>query len=499
LAKTNQLEELKQICSNAEAKAIQSAYTGQRWQLKLNSTHRAYSSIDELNQITSNYIRANDTSVTCMNELNASAEMADSKLSESNELLKQSTDLANNSNYLSEQVHKQDERLILLNESLALARNLTAKTNQTIRDVFNATVYVYDQLSNLPTIINDLNNNTLFLSSKKVECVEAIRNASRLLSLNALFSGSFNRPKSDSLLSGNYLAGEREQESNTTTPEIAANAEEYDGVVLSLVESYMSKISLTEGGGERYQNAVSKMLQLNNDTIRNNLAKLRTQLSELKLLVAHTRQILNDIAYPVNFTNSTVLYLKPHMDMQPSMSTFFSVYFKMRQLYAPIVLIYNESSFKEYMAVYVHNGMPCVQYKIGNNLTPTVLQIRARVNDDRWYKLETERIGKKIKLRLHDGYGEPAEVETESESDSVVFKLDPFSTKIVVGQFPLNQLSNDLRPLAAYNNQFEGLIDSVKINGHTHGLWNFVTATNVKPVRIKRPQWIENSNEDEEG
>lgn len=64
------------------------------------------------------------------------------------------------------------------------------------------------------------------------------------------------------------------------------------------------------------------------------------------------------------------------------------------------------------------------------------------------------------------------ESEMQSAENTVVFNLDPNGTKIVLGQFPVRIVSNELKTVTAYNNQFRSAMDDVKLNGHSYGLWN---------------------------
>lgn len=79
-------------------------------------------------------------------------------------------------------------------------------------------------------------------------------------------------------------------------------------------------------------------------------------------------------------------------------------------------------------------------------------------------------------------YGENsyAEADGESAQGSVVLNLDSNNAKFLLGQFPFANIPDDLRTVAAYNNQFRGAMDAFRFNGHQMGLWNYLQASNIK-------------------
>lgn len=102
------------------------------------------------------------------------------------------------------------------------------------------------------------------------------------------------------------------------------------------------------------------------------------------------------------------------------------------------------------------------------------------INNDQWHKLEIDRVGRVAKLRVHGEGSVLIEARAESVHTPVVLNLDSTNAKFVLGQFPFAQIPDDLRTIAAYNNQFRGAMDSFRFNGHQMGLWNYLQAKNIK-------------------
>ena len=261
----------------------------------------------------------------------------------------------------------------------------------------------------------------------------------------------------------------------------AENADPNDDTVPNgeqMLKSIENSIDSLKEKGPQVNATVKKLLEENN--FNSELERISKDIYDLKILIESTRQIANDIKVAVNFNDSTIINLKSPAEIQPSMSTSSSIYVKTREVYAPIALIYNESAPNEYVSLYINQGRPHLHYKLSSeDDTPTILSTDVPVNNGQWHKIEIDRVGKLATLKVHSEFG-TQETSKRSNDDSIVFNLDANGAKFVLGQFPFSELPNDLKTIAAYNNQFRGSMDAFKFNGQPLGLWNYMSAKNLK-------------------
>ena len=255
-----------------------------------------------------------------------------------------------------------------------------------------------------------------------------------------------------------------------------------DMIDLNIVDSIKGTIDGFKAKTARINAELNELQEKNN--LNDDLEKIRDEIYELKLLIASTRDIANEIKVAVNFSDKTFIQLRPSANLVPSMSTTGTFHIQTKDYFAPIAFIYNESNPNEYMSLNLQNGKPHFQYRLSNESFTSVMINRA-VNDGKWHKIEIERIGRRSKLSV-DYEGKTEIARGESSDHSVIFNIDPNGAKFILGQYPTNKLAAELETIAAYNSQFKGAIDDVKLNGHAYGLWSYEAAKNIKG-EPKRP------------
>lgn len=118
---------------------------------------------------------------------------------------------------------------------------------------------------------------------------------------------------------------------NSLRPESSSNPDEETGGGANdqqLVKSIENSIESLKASGPAINQTIKKLLDENNFNAE--LEKISKDIYDLRILIESTRQIANNIKVAVNFNESTVLNLKPPVDLHPAMSTTGSIYIKTR-------------------------------------------------------------------------------------------------------------------------------------------------------------------------
>jgi chromosome segregation ATPase len=95
-----------------------------------------------------------------------------------------------------------------------------------------------------------------------------------------------------------------------------------------LVASIENSIESLKANGPAINQTIKKLLDENNFNAE--LEKISKDIYDLRILIESTRQIANNIKVAVNFNDSTLLNLKPPVDLHPAMTTTGSIYIKTR-------------------------------------------------------------------------------------------------------------------------------------------------------------------------
>lgn len=443
-------QELRQKCLLAEQKAQTISQIGQNWKNKVEKSQEglvAFEMAQVYEKIADTLTSAHDKSVDLLkNYTNADKELED-LVKQTTELKSKGQELAQKANEEIEKKDKAETEYTNLNnqyQDLDKKSKDLAKNLEKIDQWINKTLSSDQTLSNLKT---ELDNQQTDLSKNEEKAADLIRKVQSLETLR----GSLPKPQN----------GEDESPSGE-----------------QLLKSIEISIDNLKSSSPKINDTIQDLLEQNN--FNSELELISKEIYDLKILIENTRQVVNEIKVAVNFTDSTVLNLKPPVDLHPSMSTSSSIYIKTKETFAPIALFYNESNPNEYISLYIKQGRPHFQYKLSSEgLEPNVLSTNSTINDGEWHKIEIERVGKLAKLKVYSENNYQEETKS-SEENSVVFNLDPNGAKFVLGQFPYSQIPNDLRTVAALNNQFRGAMDSARFNGQQLGLWNYISAKNIK-------------------
>lgn len=462
-------QDLRQKCIQAEQKAQSLAQTGQNWRqrvLQMQSGLAAYEVVQTYENIANKLNEAHRQSTETLRKYQA-AEIELEDLNKKADGLKETSERL--SQDTSEQLNKRGKLESDYDQLNRLYQDLDRKSRDLGKNLDKVEQWTAKTLTsddNLYKLQSELEAQQKELDESEEKAKELVRKVQSLDSL-------------------------RESLPNQQTDELDPTAPKGEQLLKSIessIESLKTQVPAI--------NSNVKSLMENND-FNVDLEKINKEIYELKMLIESTRQIANDIRVAVNFTDSSVISLKPSNDLHPSMITTSSVYIKTRELFAPIALIYNDSNPNEYVALYLQQGRPHFQYRLWSPVeensegsdydgkSANILSADQPINDGEWHKLEIERVGKVARLRVYSEYGQQ-EKSLVSQDDSVVFNLDPNGAKFILGQFPFDQMPNDLKTVAAYNNQFRGTMDSFKFNGQNLGLWNYVSARNIRGEKDRK-------------
>ncbi len=138
---------------------------------------------------------------------------------------------------------------------------------------------------------------------------------------------------------------------------------------------------------------------LNKSNVSKEFAEINQEFNEIRQLIEMTRRLANEIKYPVQLNDSSLIKLSTSAvseTLRPSLITKISLYLKTKETDAPIALVYNNELLpNQYILLYLKNGRPHVQYKFNNeSVFSKELSTDSQVNDNEWYKINFERIGK---------------------------------------------------------------------------------------------------------
>ncbi len=255
----------------------------------------------------------------------------------------------------------------------------------------------------------------------------------------------------------------------------------------------------TVSNAKKMNQSIDELRELNtgiNDRvskIANNYRNLDDKLDEvneiinnLKLLIESTRNIANEIKVAVKFRNTSYIKLRNAPVFMQSISNVGSLYLKTTDTNAPISVLYNKNEPNSYLSLYLKNGSPHLQYRLSEKAEVNTISATKQINDGNWYRLEVERIGRLARLKVFSEKDVLLSNDmSQSKDDNVVFNIDSMNANFYLGQFKFAddrvpfELQEALTYNGAFNNQFEGAIDTVTMNRHSFGLWNHEDAMDI--------------------
>ncbi|XP_075991137.1 laminin subunit alpha isoform X2 [Anticarsia gemmatalis] len=219
------------------------------------------------------------------------------------------------------------------------------------------------------------------------------------------------------------------------------------------------------------------------------------KLLKLKELIEQARTVANRIQVGVSFDSLTTLQPRlPDTVDEMSTSTHVSVYFKTKAENGLILYLGNpkdtmlrRTKSDDFMVIGVEKGYPYLVMDIGDSAesgrAPARIGSDKFVADNKWYQVIVDRVGRNVKLAIRESMDNGSADLTHSKEavlpgQHTIFNLDRQKSKLYVGGAPSDAKLQEVSFPA-----FEGQIEELMIGDTPVGLWNFVTADNLKGAR----------------
>ncbi|XP_060085431.1 laminin subunit alpha-like [Ylistrum balloti] len=223
------------------------------------------------------------------------------------------------------------------------------------------------------------------------------------------------------------------------------------------------------------------------DSVMGNITDLRE-----KIILA--RDEANRIRVGMEFLGNTTVALRnpPDVDLAGSYSRF-TTYIRTQQSDALLAYIGEEfipeRSAEDFLALELRDGRVMFKYDLGSG--PAEISHPWSVNDNKWYKVVVERIGKTGTLTVKRDVGVGVESVKASGNSSGIFtvlELKPVTTKFYLGGVP----STFMLPRSVMgSNYYEGAMEGVAFDSQPMGIWNFVYGDNNYVGAVERNVLVE--------
>ncbi|XP_021350179.1 laminin subunit alpha-like isoform X1 [Mizuhopecten yessoensis] len=266
---------------------------------------------------------------------------------------------------------------------------------------------------------------------------------------------------------------------NTKTKKNTQYAEQQTQDVKEKVPQIMDLIELV--------GTQSKNVRSLRDSVMGNITELRE-----KIILA--RDEANRIRVGMEFLGNTTVALRnpPDIDLAGSYSRL-TTYIRTQQ--SDALLAYIGAEFipdrpdPDFLALELRDGRVMFKYDLGTGAAE--ISHPWSVNDNQWYKVVAERIGKTGTLTLERDVGVGVESDKASGNSSGIFtvlELNPVTTKFYLGGVP----STTMLPRTVIgSNYYEGAMEGVAFDSQPMGIWNFVYGDNNYIGAIERNVLVE--------
>ncbi|XP_046976709.1 laminin subunit alpha [Vanessa cardui] len=283
---------------------------------------------------------------------------------------------------------------------------------------------------------------------------------------------------------GNDLASSKEWAQ--TLPKLADDAQK----MTSNIENLLNNIGEMDPMiSTTYQTV--KMKQLN---LENRRQEADDKLQKLRSLIEQARTVANRIPVGVTFDRRSTLQPRlPETVDEMSTSTHVSAYFRTKENNGFILYLGNpkdtmlrRTKSDDFMVLGVQNGYPYLVMDIGDSAEsgrePARIGSEKFVADNRWYQVIVDRVGRNVKLSIRESLDNGTDKIHDKEAvlpgQHTIFNLDREKSKLYVGGVP-----SDAKLQGISFPAFEGQIEELMIGDTPVGLWNFVSAANLKGAR----------------
>ncbi|CAB3226438.1 unnamed protein product [Arctia plantaginis] len=238
-----------------------------------------------------------------------------------------------------------------------------------------------------------------------------------------------------------------------------------------------------------------RAVKAHQDDLEHRRKEADEKLLKLKGIIEQARTVANRIQVGVSFDRLTTLQPRlPDTVDEMSTSTHVSVYFKTKEKDGLILYLGNpkdtmlrRTKSDDFMVIGVQNGYPYLVMDIGDSAEsgrePAKIGSDKFVADNKWYQLIVDRVGRNVKLSIRESLENSSKEVTYPKEvvlpgQHTIFNLDRQKSKLYVGGAPSDAILQGVSFPA-----FEGQIEELMIGDTPVGLWNFVSAANLKGAR----------------
>ncbi|XP_066588247.1 laminin subunit alpha [Prorops nasuta] len=229
--------------------------------------------------------------------------------------------------------------------------------------------------------------------------------------------------------------------------------------------------------------------------IENTGNDLRSKIEALRNKIANARELADRFKVGLTFYRNTTLELKnPENLPLLATSTKISVYFKTNKTNGFLLYLGNEDKTSprvkshDFMALLIESGYPVFIVDLGSG--PEKVILNKYVADDVWRKIEVDRTGKNVKLRVVEDAGEGQEVSFLNDAvilgTNSIFNLDQDQSKLFVGGYPPSFQIQD----AVTASSFEGQMEELVIGDTPVSFWNFMYGENNRQRARERDKLV---------
>ncbi|VVC86157.1 unnamed protein product [Leptidea sinapis] len=356
---------------------------------------------------------------------------------------------------------------ILLMAEQKLRPNLT-QAEEKLRNAQDILAYADDEDNAIQLALPKAPQTSLELESNKADKVgETVKSTASIMS--AL---------------GNDLAASKEWAQ--TLPKLADDAQKMTLNIDNLLNNMGEATPIIES---KY-----RTVKMQQDGLEQRRKEADEKLKKLRELVEQARTIANRIPVGVTFDRwSTLQPRLPDTVDEMSTSTHASTYFRTKEkngflfyLGNPKDTMLRRTKSDDFMVLGVQNGYPYLVMDIGDSAEsgrePAKIGSDKFVADNRWYQVIVDRVGRNVKLSIRESLENGTEKVHVKEAvlpgQHTIFNLDRQKSKLYVGGVPSDATLQGVSFPA-----FEGNIEELMIGDSPVGLWNFITAANLKGAR----------------
>ncbi|XP_034839290.1 laminin subunit alpha [Maniola hyperantus] len=271
-----------------------------------------------------------------------------------------------------------------------------------------------------------------------------------------------------------------------TLPKLADDAQKMTSNVESLITDIRNMDPIVQSKLENVQIRQSELEYRRKDA--------EEKLQKLRELIEQARTVANRIQVGVTFDRHSTLQPRlPDTIDEMSTSTHVSAYFRTKEkdgflLYLgnPKDTMLRRTKSDDFMVVGIQNGYPYLIMDIGDSAEsgrePARISSDKFVADNRWYQVIVDRVGRNVKLSIRESLDNGSEKTYDKDAvlpgQHTIFNLDREKSKLYVGGVPSNAKLQSINFPA-----FEGQIEELMIGDTPVGLWNSVSAANLKGAR----------------